>query len=144
MYDSLRFQYIERKDFALKEQMDWVIMNLHAGGFWNKWNSEMFNPKVVSFIFQVVQVEYYIYVLHYLIIASFGFCCLDIFYVHMNSQIFLEDSRDTPEKLNIDQMAFAFGLLIIGLITGLFLFLFEFFCKKQDACLEQNKRNLIR
>ena len=42
--------------------MDWVIMNLHAGGFWNKWNSEMFNPKVVSFIFQVVQVEYYIYI----------------------------------------------------------------------------------
>ena len=50
--------------------------------------------------------------------------------------MFLEDSRDTPEKLNFDQMAFAFGLLIVGLLIGLFLFLFEFFCKKQDACLE--------
>ena len=51
-------------------------------------------------------------------------------------QIFLEDSSDTPEKLNMDTMAFAFGLLIIGLLTGLLLFLLEFSCKKQDACLE--------
>ena len=71
--------------------MDWVIMNLHAGGFWNKWNSEMFNPKVVSFIFQVVQVEYYIYVLHDLIIASFGFCYLDTRYI-LSSYEFLDIS----------------------------------------------------
>ena len=37
-----------RKDFALKEQLDWVIMHLQAGGFWHKWNSEMFNPKVLK------------------------------------------------------------------------------------------------
>ena len=30
----------------MKEQLDWVIMNLQAGGFWQKWNSEMFNSKV--------------------------------------------------------------------------------------------------
>ena len=36
-----------RKNFALKEELDWVIMQLQAGGFWNKWNSEMFNSKVL-------------------------------------------------------------------------------------------------
>ena len=58
------------------------------------------------------------------------------FLINLYFKIFLEDSSDTPEKLNMDTMAFAFGLLIIGLLTGFLLFLFEFSCKKQDACLE--------
>ena len=35
-----------RKNFALKEELDWVIMQLQAGGFWTKWNREMFDEKV--------------------------------------------------------------------------------------------------
>ena len=35
-----------RKTFSLKEQLDWVMLNLHAGGFWNKWMLEMYNNKV--------------------------------------------------------------------------------------------------
>ena len=35
-----------RKNFSLKEQLDWVMLNLHAGGFWNKWMLEMYNNKV--------------------------------------------------------------------------------------------------
>ena len=85
-------------------------MHLHAGGFWHKWNSEMFNPKVLTAVNSLLSNFYF--------------------------KIFLEDSSDTPEKLNMDTMAFAFGLLIIGLLTGFLLFLFEFSCKKQDACLE--------
>ena len=35
-----------RKNFAMKEQLDWVIMHLQAGGFWLKWNRDMFDEKV--------------------------------------------------------------------------------------------------
>ena len=35
-----------RKNFAMKEQLDWVIIHLQAGGFWQKWNREMFDEKV--------------------------------------------------------------------------------------------------
>ena len=36
-----------RKDFALKEQLDEVILQMHAGGFREKWKDDMFNPKVL-------------------------------------------------------------------------------------------------
>ena len=36
-----------RKNFAMKEQLDWVIIHLQAGGFWQKWNRDMFDEKVV-------------------------------------------------------------------------------------------------
>ena len=40
-----------RKNFSLKEQLDWVMLNLHAGGFWNKWMLEMYNNNVrVSYV----------------------------------------------------------------------------------------------
>ena len=35
-----------RKNFAMKGELDWVIMQLQAGGFWTKWNKEMFDEKV--------------------------------------------------------------------------------------------------
>lgn len=35
-----------RKNFAMKEQLDWVIIHLQAGGFWLKWNRDMFDEKV--------------------------------------------------------------------------------------------------
>ena len=38
-----------RKNFAMKEQLDWVIMHLQAGGFWLKWNRDMFDEKVQCF-----------------------------------------------------------------------------------------------
>ena len=36
---------IFRKNFALKEQLDEVILQMHAGGFREKWKFDMFNPK---------------------------------------------------------------------------------------------------
>ena len=35
-----------RKNFSMKEQLDWIIIHLHAGGFWQKWNRDMFDEKV--------------------------------------------------------------------------------------------------
>ena len=35
-----------RKNFALKPQLDWVVFQLQAGGFWHKWNDEQFIPQV--------------------------------------------------------------------------------------------------
>ena len=44
-------------------------------------------------------------------------------------QIFLKDGRADPDKLNMNQMAFAFGLLVIGLGSALLMFMFEL-CSK--------------
>ena len=38
-----------RKNFAMREQLDWIIIHLQAGGFWLKWNKEMFDEKVLCF-----------------------------------------------------------------------------------------------
>ena len=35
----------------MKGELDWVIMQLQAGGFWTKWNREMFDEKVQCFVF---------------------------------------------------------------------------------------------
>ena len=35
-----------RKNFALKPQLDWVVLQLQAGGMWRKWNDEQFIPQV--------------------------------------------------------------------------------------------------
>ena len=35
-----------RKNFAMKEQLDWIIIHLQASGFWQKWNRDMFDEKV--------------------------------------------------------------------------------------------------
>ena len=37
-----------RKNFALKPQLDWVVNQLQAGGFWHKWNNEQFIPQVLG------------------------------------------------------------------------------------------------
>ena len=41
-----------RKNFAMKEQLDWIIIHLQAGGFWLKWNRDMFDEKVQCFVFR--------------------------------------------------------------------------------------------
>ena len=35
-----------RKNFALKPQLDLVVLQLQAGGMWRKWNDEQFIPQV--------------------------------------------------------------------------------------------------
>ena len=35
-----------RKDFELKDELNWVMGQLHAGGFWDKWNSDQFVREV--------------------------------------------------------------------------------------------------
>ena len=35
-----------RKDFELKDELNWVMGHLHAGGFWDKWNSDQFIREV--------------------------------------------------------------------------------------------------
>ena len=35
-----------RKDFELKDELNWVMAQLHAGGFWDKWNSDQFVREV--------------------------------------------------------------------------------------------------
>ena len=44
-----------RKNFSLKEQLDWVMLNLHAGGFWNKWMLEMYNNKVLKSLIHMLE-----------------------------------------------------------------------------------------
>ena len=45
-----------RKNFALKPQLDWVVNQLQAGGFWHKWNNEQFIPQVLGLmkIFKII------------------------------------------------------------------------------------------
>ena len=35
-----------RKDFELKDELNWVMGQLHAAGFWDKWNSDQFVREV--------------------------------------------------------------------------------------------------
>ena len=35
-----------RKDFELKDELNWVMGQLHAGGFWDKWNEDQFIREV--------------------------------------------------------------------------------------------------
>ena len=53
-----------RKDFELKEELDWVMGQLHAGGFWDKWNSdqfirEIFLPEYVDKSPKKLQIHHY-------------------------------------------------------------------------------------
>ena len=89
-----------RKNFALKEELDWVIMQLQAGGFWTKWNREMFDEKV-----------------------SGGHHVRPHHHQHIPIQVFLppkEESR--PEPLTMDHLAFAFSLYVIGIIFSIILY----------------------
>ena len=43
-----------RKNFALKTQLDWIVIHLQAGGLWHKWNEEQFIPQVRKQIFKFV------------------------------------------------------------------------------------------
>ena len=44
----LKYFSLIRKNFALKEQLDEVILQMHAGGFREKWKDDMFDPKVLG------------------------------------------------------------------------------------------------
>ena len=35
-----------RKNFALKPQLDLIVIQLQSGGLWHKWNDEQFIPQV--------------------------------------------------------------------------------------------------
>ena len=93
-----------RKDFAMTEELSWVIIHLQAGGFWTKWNKEMFDEKV-----QRVADHYLSSLLRWL-------------------QVFLQPEEEHhPEPLTMDHFAFAFSLYLIGISVSLVVYLAERF-----------------
>ena len=90
-----------RKNFALKPQLDWVVNQLQAGGFWHKWNNEQFSPQVFNQNSKKI-------------------------IIHTFFQIFIKvvDS-DSPTPLTLNQLKFAFLVLSGGLAIAFVIWLIE-------------------